>query len=367
MSSNGKSSAELEREVEASRADMSGTIEELRNRMSPGQLAGEAWDFAASSDGGSFVRNLGTSIRDNPLPIALIGAGIAWLMSGRGGGLPRLPHDSERWDRAEDEGEDIYDYRRYQGDRRRFTAASLYSADPDDPAYSRPYTLEDSDGAYVDEDEEAGEGGGMRETLAGAGKRARDYVSGAAADLGDRASHTAGALGDRASHTAGALGDSLSAAGERASELAGRTAHRARRLRHRAGRSGRQMGTQARRFVDEQPLTLAFAGLALGALAGALFRQTDAESQLMGEYSDSAKRQARRMAQEGAQRAAGAAQRTFEAVQDEAEAQGLTAEGAQDAAETLGDKVGKVVERGREQVREEVGAATDSGGSEART
>ncbi len=91
----GRSSAAIERDVEKRRADLRGTLDQLRYRMTPGQVLDEAWQFARRSGGGSYVRNLGTSVRDNPLPVALVGAGIAWLMSGRGGGLPGVSRDDE--------------------------------------------------------------------------------------------------------------------------------------------------------------------------------------------------------------------------------------------------------------------------------
>ena len=84
-----RSAAEIEREVEQTRAGLTNTLDELRERASPGQLFEQALDYARSSGGNEFVRNLGTSVRDNPLPLLLIGAGIGWLMmsgNGRTGG-----------------------------------------------------------------------------------------------------------------------------------------------------------------------------------------------------------------------------------------------------------------------------------------
>lgn len=79
-----RSSAEIEREVERTREQVSHTLDELRLRMSPGQLIDQALDYAKDSGGAEFGRNLGRSVRDNPLPILLIGAGVGWLMaSGR--------------------------------------------------------------------------------------------------------------------------------------------------------------------------------------------------------------------------------------------------------------------------------------------
>src|SRR3712207_3589942 len=87
-----RSSAEIEREVEDTRARLTGTLEQLRDRATPGQLFEQALDYAKQSGGTDFARNLAASVRDNPLPLLLIGAGIGWLMlsdrrqGGTGGG-----------------------------------------------------------------------------------------------------------------------------------------------------------------------------------------------------------------------------------------------------------------------------------------
>jgi hypothetical protein len=78
------SSAQLEREAEQARARLSQTLGELRERITPGQIVDEAVDFARGSGGGMFVRNLGQQVKDNPLPVTLIGAGMAWLMLSNG-------------------------------------------------------------------------------------------------------------------------------------------------------------------------------------------------------------------------------------------------------------------------------------------
>jgi Protein of unknown function (DUF3618) len=75
-----KSSAQLEKEAQETRSELAATLDELRSRISPGQLLDQSLDFARESNAGEFVRNLGRDARDNPLPLALIGAGIAWLM-----------------------------------------------------------------------------------------------------------------------------------------------------------------------------------------------------------------------------------------------------------------------------------------------
>jgi hypothetical protein len=85
------SSAQLERETEQTRARVAETLEELRTRMTAGQVLDQVVDYARDSGGGEFVRNLGRQIVGNPLPVALIGAGLAWLMLANGRATARPP------------------------------------------------------------------------------------------------------------------------------------------------------------------------------------------------------------------------------------------------------------------------------------
>lgn len=56
------------------RGSYSATIfDELRERITPGQLVDQAVDYARDSGGGMFVRNLGRQTTANPLPVALAG------------------------------------------------------------------------------------------------------------------------------------------------------------------------------------------------------------------------------------------------------------------------------------------------------
>jgi hypothetical protein len=79
-----KSSAQLEREAEQTRSQLAATLEELRGRITPGQLVDQTLDYARESNVGELVRNLGRDARDNPLPLALIGTGLAWMMMTNG-------------------------------------------------------------------------------------------------------------------------------------------------------------------------------------------------------------------------------------------------------------------------------------------
>ena len=78
-----QTTGEIERNAERTRSDLSATLDEIRGRMEPSHLVDRAFSYARSNGGSDFVRNAASQARDNPLPILLIGAGIAWLMSGR--------------------------------------------------------------------------------------------------------------------------------------------------------------------------------------------------------------------------------------------------------------------------------------------
>jgi ElaB/YqjD/DUF883 family membrane-anchored ribosome-binding protein len=73
-----KTSAEIEREVEDARGRVDRTVEALKDKMQPREL----FDEATRMMGGTSNKVLTTAVeqlRENPIPIALIGLGIAWL------------------------------------------------------------------------------------------------------------------------------------------------------------------------------------------------------------------------------------------------------------------------------------------------
>lgn len=86
-------SADLEREAEMARARLSDTADELRARMTPGQIMDEVLEQFRGGDGTQMLANLKGQARDNPMALALIGGGVAWLMLGSGAPAPQArPH-----------------------------------------------------------------------------------------------------------------------------------------------------------------------------------------------------------------------------------------------------------------------------------
>jgi hypothetical protein len=76
----GRQSEQFEQEAEQTRAQLAVTLAELRARMTPGQVIDSVVDYASEGPAAEFLNNLGREIRENPLPLVLIGIGIAWLM-----------------------------------------------------------------------------------------------------------------------------------------------------------------------------------------------------------------------------------------------------------------------------------------------
>jgi hypothetical protein len=81
MNDTAEKAARIEREIEQDRRRIEAKIGAIQEKLSPGQLIDEALAYAKGHGGGEFVSNLKTSAVANPLPVALIGIGLAWLMA----------------------------------------------------------------------------------------------------------------------------------------------------------------------------------------------------------------------------------------------------------------------------------------------
>ena len=224
--SGSKSPQEVQREVQQSRADVEETLEAIQERLSPGQMFEQVVDYMRSSNGSDFVRNLGTMVRDNPVPVALVGTGLVWLMLSSSRSTPA----PIRW---------------------RGRSAGV--------------VWRDRHGGGLSED--AGQGAGWGES---ARETAREWSEGArsqARGVGDRARRLGASARDRVSETGEQLWQGARDAGDRASYY----------------------GQRARRgFFDtlhEQPLVLGALGLAAGAAIGAALPTTDKEDEWLGRLA----------------------------------------------------------------------------------
>jgi ElaB/YqjD/DUF883 family membrane-anchored ribosome-binding protein len=72
---------EIQAQIARTRGDMDATLNAIEQRLTPGQLVDQGIDYLRNSGANEFVSNLGGSVKNNPLPVALVGIGIAWLMA----------------------------------------------------------------------------------------------------------------------------------------------------------------------------------------------------------------------------------------------------------------------------------------------
>jgi ElaB/YqjD/DUF883 family membrane-anchored ribosome-binding protein len=330
-----RSSGEIEREVEQTRARVTETLEELRDRVSPGTLLDQLVDYARSSGGGDFVRNLSRSMRDNPIPVVLIGAGIGWLMVSNSRSPRRMTHD-QAGNHEYDEGilmNHNRDYRRTE---------PIGSEDPAFSAASSDMTGSRSAQHRSDDKETRTDG------RSGYVSRAASAAESAASAAGSAVSSAASTVGSAASsayqgvsHAAGRATSTLSEAASSASDTA-----------YWAGRRSYGAVVTARRSVfelfEEQPLLLGVVGLALGAALGAALPPTETENRYLGDTSDQLKRRAQEMGEEQYTKAKAVAERAFNEAVGEAEAQGLTVgaarESAKEAVRSFGDELEAIAE-----------------------
>ena len=71
----------IERDLAKTRARMDHRLDELQVRLSPAQMINDALANFTGGDGAEFAQGVIAKIKVNPLPAALAGVGLAWLMA----------------------------------------------------------------------------------------------------------------------------------------------------------------------------------------------------------------------------------------------------------------------------------------------
>lgn len=72
---------EIQAEIEHTRSEMDSTLRQIEQRLNPRHLMDQGVEYLRNSGGKEFVTNLRGSVKDNPLPVTLVGIGLAWLMA----------------------------------------------------------------------------------------------------------------------------------------------------------------------------------------------------------------------------------------------------------------------------------------------
>lgn len=275
MSMYDKDSAELEREVEAQRQRVESRIGEIKDRLSLGQLLDEALRYTKHG-GQHFAANLGETVSSNPLPAALLGISLVWLMAGKDPNLSSHTESTAPVRKREPE----YPYASVQGNLRRVSHSSgddgVWYSEFEDTMGKR-YRAEANEkghrvGAFLDQ---AGRkfGGFIDET----GHRVHDFRDEAGNRLEDAmgwASHTFHDIQE-------AVGDAIGQAGFQAQRVGGMAGHQL----SKANRLASDM-------FAEQPLVAGAIAFAAGAALAAALPRTPMEDKAVGKVADNVRAKA---------------------------------------------------------------------------
>ena len=287
MTYDSKTSADLAREVELQRNRVEARIGEIKDRLSPGQLLDEALSYT-SNGGAEFATNLGRQLASNPLPAALAGVGIAWLIGATANGNKHSePHHA-------DSSADDYPYARLPsgGLRRTRHAAdengqwwSEFETDTGDIYRARATATGDRAGHFTDK----------------AGKMFSGFID----DAGHRVRQVRDEAGNVLSDAQGWTSHSWNSLTHGIGSALGSVGSAARHAMHGASSGGRhiagstdQLSRQITQLFDSQPLIAGALAFAVGAAAGAALPHTDQEDNLIGEQADRIKGQAGKAAGE---------------------------------------------------------------------
>jgi hypothetical protein len=276
MTDTAEKSARIEREIEQDRRRIEEKIGAIQERLSPGQLIDEAIAYAKGHGGAEFASNLKSSAVANPLPVALIGIGLAWLM-----GKPSYPANVGSSARTETE----YPLASVTGDVRRSQSAILEG----DKRYSH---FQDSTGkSFRALADETGRRAGHFIDDAGNTFRGFADASGQQIDrIADEAGNALDAASGWAERAWSAVTDAIAGAGSAISDRTGS-------LQKTASSSVDTMQQQSARFNDmvqtafkDQPLVGGALAFAFGAAVGATLPKTEQEDAIVGETATSVKK-----------------------------------------------------------------------------
>lgn len=281
-----ESPEELRRDIERTRAEMSGTIDAIREKLDPEVLKAQAKEKLADAkdkvtnevqgrvrEAKHAVReatvgrmedmvdrtkhgvrdaggNVVDRIRENPIPAAMVGVGLAWLFFG-----------GRKEERRELRPRHAYDY----------------------------------------EDEYGYEGGGAYGVQAEHGADAheadwKDEAKGRAREVRERAEGAVERVKGAASHT-------LERTQERARDASRRARHGASDLQHRARHQAQRIESGFERTFRDNPIAIGAAALAVGTVVGLSLPHTEREDETLGAARDKLVDRAQDLAHEGIEKA----------------------------------------------------------------
>jgi hypothetical protein len=310
---------ELRRESERSRATLSttvvelrekvsGTADDLKTRLSPAHIKEEVKDYVRKG-GEEFFHSIGRKARENPLQAVAIGAGLAYPLWGlmKTFPIPIMLVGAGLW----------------LSKQKSESAGSSFVGDVGAKAADLG-----AEGANQ-----------IAESVRGAGAA----LSAGASAVTDKVSSTAYDVRDSIAETGQAVVNSVV---DTATNAKNSVAAMASNVTNKATEIGQQSRNAFVDIVDRNPLLVTGVCLAIGAFIAASLPATDTENQMFGERSDALKDKARNTAAQGVERAKDVAAGMVGDVASAAARERLNAEELSKAVEDLTEGVKSVVDRG---------------------
>jgi len=296
---------QLERETEEARTSLSNSLDELRSRITPGQLIDQLTDGLKDGAPGEFARNLKDHAVKNPLPVAVMGISLAWMMLGsRTGSGHGVMHRAA--DRIREAAGTVAGSVRSTADGAIGKASEWTPGMPDHKDVRR----QGADGKLD-------------------GKGDGSWVDSARQNAGHMAEDARNAVGSFAGSTQRAASEAY----DRVAETGRQTAASISDSTRAAGRRTLQAGNSVVELCREQPLLTTAIGIALGAFLGALAPSTEVENRMMGNTSDQLKEDAKDLASDQYDRVEKAAEKVLgaqESSEPEASAEQASADASVD-------------------------------------
>jgi hypothetical protein len=275
-----KSAAELEREINHDRQRIEEKLNAIQDRLTPGQMIDEALGYMKARGATEYFANLGRAAKANPMPLALMGVSLAWLMSSnpeRGNGSFEERRDER----------DVYPLATVTGSVRRTRPAYVEEG--------RSYSefIDDTGNRFKALTDETGRRAG--DFVDGAGRYFRGFADSTGRRIDDIRDET-GAMFDQAS---GWASDTWSATKDSVRGMADSLSGAADRMR--AGTSSAMdslsqqssnIGDMIMRQFRDQPLVGGALAFAVGAALGAALPHTRQEDEMLGETADEIRRKA---------------------------------------------------------------------------
>ncbi len=323
--------AEIRSDIEQTRAEMSETIDALQEKLDPSRIAqqvkeeireraGEAYESAKESvkqsvrdatigrverivdnvsdyfshgtdRAGGAVRDTRPSfvqtMRDNPFATALIGVGVGMLWMNRRSQSYAPRYDTRRG---------VYGGDRYVVGHQDFNA----SRSGDEYYAGRGYYS--GSGYYSGRGEESG-------------------LADKAANVAEAAREKAGDVADAARDAAHRATEAVSSA---ASRVADTTREQAEYVANEARYRADQAGDMFQRALEDNPMAVGIAAVALGALFGMALPETRVENEYMGQARDHLVQNAKSMAQDAVQKVQEVTHKVSENLKDDAGQEGAS-------------------------------------------